>query len=720
MNKYTIIGVIMLMSISLLGVVGLQLYWINNAIEVKQEQFDRSVNEALAKVVEKLETNEAVSVVTNQMASLEDSSTVPAPKPASPVKVKPTQTETKPKPAAQITPTQAPPKQATAPQKSSQSTTVLKQLNGKEIITTYSTFTPDKANGATDQVIIMGTARADSALAQRSLSLRGVRQLAASPAQAERKEPTFRVVQSDTIFFNRLQGRQIPLTSTKLDSLLSNGKNNRLKINNRLIQFSFDTLRHMATKLDSLKHIEFFERIKADDIASIRVSADSILIYQKGLVPPVYVHGKRNTPGAGVTFWQGATAPRPEPSIKKATATPVLITKPASELKNPTLANLKKNVASIERVDIKKDKLLDVAQKMVVEYVVKDVPLEKRLNLTELPGILKTELQNKGITLDFGYWIVSNNQDTVAVKHVERLAKSDLTHSYSASLFPNDIFDKSDALGIYFPQSKTYALRSLWGMMALSCLFTLVIIATFGTTIHIIYKQKKLSDMKNDFINNMTHEFKTPIATISLATDSITNPKVYEKPERIKYYTNIIREENKRMNAQVENVLQIALLEKNEFKMNLQQVDVHTLIIRAIESINLQIEQRLGHISMQLNALEHELRSDEVHLYNVICNLIDNANKYSPGSPEINLSTQNINGGILIAVEDKGIGMTKDTQQRVFDKFYRVPTGNLHNVKGFGLGLSYVKAIVQAHHGDIKLKSEPGRGSRFEIYLPLS
>lgn len=382
------------------------------------------------------------------------------------------------------------------------------------------------------------------------------------------------------------------------------------------------------------------------------------------------------------------------------------------------LPGSKTNASSIEKAAVKKEKLNDVVQKMVVEYVVKDEPLQSRMNLHHLPVLLKTELQQQGIQLDFGYWVVSGQSDTVAARNVKELHNRTLPQ-YRASLFPNDIFEKPDYLGLYFPDSKTYALKSLFGMLALSALFTLVMIATFGTTIHIIYKQKKLSEMKNDFINNMTHEFKTPIATISLATDSITNPKVFENPDRVKYYTGIIRAENKRMNAQVENVLQIAQLEKNEFRMNLQPTDVHALIIKAIEGIQLQVEQRLGQVTVQLNALQHELRSDEVHLFNVVCNLLDNANKYSPATPEINLTTRNVTGGIVIAVEDKGIGMSKETQQRVFEKFYRVPTGNLHNVKGFGLGLSYVKAIVQAHRGDIRLKSELGKGSRFEIFLPI-
>jgi signal transduction histidine kinase len=489
------------------------------------------------------------------------------------------------------------------------------------------------------------------------------------------------------------------------------------QVNGRHFRISMDTLQYIALHLDSIwRHSKSDFNIRAEEIAAINVLRDSVLILKNpsasrkqaqrmaALKLPDRVIIQHPSRAPQETQLPKEASPRAHVDVReKRQPEPAIPAKPA--------------VPDPVKVEAKKEKLNDVVEKMVVEYVAKDVPLQERLNLANLKPMLQAELNHKGICLDFGYWVLSGQQDTVAAGHI--VAASDSFATYKANLFPNDIFDKPDYLAVYFPDSHTYALQSLWVMLLFSAVFTLVIVATFGTTIHIIFKQKKLSEMKNDFINNMTHEFKTPIATISLATDSIANPKVYANPDKIQYYTNIIRQENKRMNVQVENVLQIAQLEKNDFKMNLQLLDLHALIAKAVESIQLQVEERMGQITAQLNALEHELKLDEVHAYNVICNLLDNANKYSPGSPEIKLVTRNVDGGIILAVEDKGMGMTRDMQLRVFDKFYRVPTGNLHNVKGFGLGLSYVKAIVKAHHGSISLHSEPGKGSRFEIFLPF-
>jgi two-component system phosphate regulon sensor histidine kinase PhoR len=224
--------------------------------------------------------------------------------------------------------------------------------------------------------------------------------------------------------------------------------------------------------------------------------------------------------------------------------------------------------------------------------------------------------------------------------------------------------------------------------------------------------------MKTDFINNMTHEFKTPIATISLAADSIASPKVITDEVKINRFVSIIQQENKRMLKQVEKVLQMAQIDKKDFDLRVAEVDLHELIRQAVEHLSLQVQQREGHIEMQLEASHPVVEGDQTHLSNVIHNLLDNANKYSAISPRIKISTFNINGGMEIIVEDKGIGMAKEDQKHIFDKFYRVHTGNLHDVKGFGLGLSYVKAITLAHQGTIEVKSELGQGSKFSLYLP--
>ena len=225
--------------------------------------------------------------------------------------------------------------------------------------------------------------------------------------------------------------------------------------------------------------------------------------------------------------------------------------------------------------------------------------------------------------------------------------------------------------------------------------------------------------MKNDFINNMTHEFKTPIATISLASDSITNPSVISNPDKVKRFADIIRQENKRMHGQVEKVLQMALVERGSIKLNFSDVNIHQVIEQAVSNMSLQVERKEGSVTAQLDAEKYYVEGDLNHISNVINNLLDNANKYSPEKPEITVSTRNISNGIEITVSDKGIGMSKEAKKRIFEKFYRVHTGNLHDVKGFGLGLAYVKAMVTAHKGSIDVKSELGKGSSFILLFPF-
>jgi two-component system phosphate regulon sensor histidine kinase PhoR len=225
--------------------------------------------------------------------------------------------------------------------------------------------------------------------------------------------------------------------------------------------------------------------------------------------------------------------------------------------------------------------------------------------------------------------------------------------------------------------------------------------------------------MKSDFINNMTHEFKTPIATISIAADSITNNKVINEEEKVRFFAGMIKKENIRMNEQVERILQIARLDRKEFEFNFQATDVHPLIEAAIDGIVLQVEQRGGRIETRFEAVNPVVTTDPTHFTNLVCNLLDNANKYTADAPVIKVSTTNAADGVLLTVEDNGIGMTKAVQARIFDKFYRQTSGNIHTIKGFGLGLSYIKAILEANNGTIKVHSEPGKGSRFVVFIPF-
>ncbi|MBZ5858225.1 sensor histidine kinase [Flavihumibacter profundi] len=275
-----------------------------------------------------------------------------------------------------------------------------------------------------------------------------------------------------------------------------------------------------------------------------------------------------------------------------------------------------------------------------------------------------------------------------------------------------------EVMVVVVPNIKHIVFRELRWMIAGAVLFTLILLAAFYVTVSALLNQKKLSEIKNDFINNMTHEFKTPLATISLAVDALRTEKVANDREKGQYFTGIIKEENKRMNKQVETILQAALMDRQEIQLSKRPIRVHAVIEQVLENFDLQLQSKGGHADIQLNAVNDEIMADEVHFTNLISNLVDNAVKYSKDNLLLKISTVNTSKGILIRIEDNGIGMTKENVKKIFEKFYRVHTGNLHNVKGFGLGLSYVKTIVDAHNGKIKVDSTPGKGTSFTIDMP--
>jgi two-component system, OmpR family, phosphate regulon sensor histidine kinase PhoR len=279
---------------------------------------------------------------------------------------------------------------------------------------------------------------------------------------------------------------------------------------------------------------------------------------------------------------------------------------------------------------------------------------------------------------------------------------------------------QEEFLAVIVPNQENLIWKSMRWFIAGAILFTIIITTAFFITIRTLLRQKKLSEIKSDFINNMTHEFKTPLATISLAVDALKNEKVVNDREKTNYFTGIIKEENKRMNKQVETILQAALLDKQEVQLNLKKLPAHELIQSALNNIQLQVEEKEGTMEVKLDAAKDLILADEVHFTNLVSNLLDNAIKYSKEKPQIKLSTQNAGNQLRIKIEDNGIGMNKETLSRIFEKFYRAHTGNIHNVKGFGLGLSYVKTMVDAHHGTIKAESMPGKGSSFTISMPLA
>src|SRR5690606_18959901 len=270
-----------------------------------------------------------------------------------------------------------------------------------------------------------------------------------------------------------------------------------------------------------------------------------------------------------------------------------------------------------------------------------------------------------------------------------------------------------------FPTMKRFIFSSIMKMALLSLVFTLVIMIAYTSAIYQLIKQKRISEIKSDFINNMTHEFKTPIATINLAVEAIRNTKSIEDKEKVLRYLGMVRDENKRMHAQVENVLRISKLEKNQLDINKDRVDMHDIIGDAIAHVELIVQDRGGYVNAHLDAERAEVLANDMHMTNVIVNILDNAIKYSPETPKIDIFTEVVKNNIIIKVQDQGAGMSKAVLKKVFEKFYREHTGDIHNVKGHGLGLAYVKRIIDDHQGEVYAESEKGKGSTFFIKLPL-
>ncbi len=345
--------------------------------------------------------------------------------------------------------------------------------------------------------------------------------------------------------------------------------------------------------------------------------------------------------------------------------------------------------------------------------------IESRLKPEELDSLLDAGLKNKGIDIAYDFGVLDPLSEQLVIKDIANKEEDLLKTDLRANLFPNDIMGEAGYLLINFPQQQTYLLKKIWVTLASSVVLILVVIFCFAYAIFTIFRQKKLSEIKNDFINNMTHEFKTPISTVSLACEALRDKEVNATEELKERYLGIIDDENKRLGLQVEKVLQMAVIERQDLNLKLEEVDMHDIIHQAMENISFQINSKGGKIITELKAIKHSLLADQLHLTNIMVNLLDNANKYSPEAPEIKITTQDSAKGITINVMDKGIGISRDALSKIFDKFYRVPTGNVHDVKGFGLGLAYVKNMIEAHGGKISVSSELKKGSNFKIFLPF-
>ncbi|MEX0312882.1 MAG: sensor histidine kinase [Allomuricauda sp.] len=346
----------------------------------------------------------------------------------------------------------------------------------------------------------------------------------------------------------------------------------------------------------------------------------------------------------------------------------------------------------------------------------KSQPIHKRITKKELELLLDQELRNRNIDIDFEYGVYSQGYPTKIKSKRFKFSESKM---YEAPIFKDSEGNTNFSLLLTFPKQKKFIFGSIMGMALLSLIFTLVILVAYSSAIYQLIKQKQISEIKTDFINNMTHEFKTPIATINLAVEAIRNPKSIEDKDKVLRYLGMIREENKRMHAQVENVLRISKLEKNQLDIRKDRVDAHDIVSDAITHVELIVKNRGGYIHSHLDAERSEVLANDMHFTNVVVNMLDNAIKYSPEPPKIDVFTETVKNNIIIKIQDQGAGMSKAVLKKVFEKFYREHTGDIHNVKGHGLGLAYVKRIIEDHQGEVYAESEKGKGSTFFIKLPL-
>lgn len=362
----------------------------------------------------------------------------------------------------------------------------------------------------------------------------------------------------------------------------------------------------------------------------------------------------------------------------------------------------------------------DYVKRVVSDLVVAELePIEDRITRKELDTLLQSALDEAGINLAYSYGVFSGSNDSLRVASTTGSPEQLRATEFRTRLFPNDMLSARSELALHFPGRAAYLWKQMSMLVLTNLLFIGVIGAVFIYTVRVMLAQKRFSGRIVDFINNMTHEFKTPISTVALACEAIMRPDVIEQPERIGKYGRMILDENQRMRHQVEKILQMAVIEEGDYDLRLSEIDLHQIIKAAIEGISLQIENRKGKITQLLEANYAVIKGDNLHMTNIINNLLDNANKYSPDEPDITVSTKNDGSDLLITISDRGAGIAESDQKAVFDKYFRVHSGNVHNVKGFGLGLSYVRMMVEAQHGDIRLSSKLGEGTIVELRFPF-
>ena len=371
----------------------------------------------------------------------------------------------------------------------------------------------------------------------------------------------------------------------------------------------------------------------------------------------------------------------------------------------------------IDSIKVHKEKFVnEIVEELILIGETQNV--EERLNKSELKNYIKNNLIDNGISADFIFGVQSQKRDTILFLKDKNQINELRESSYRARLFPEELFISPNDLVLTFPNRTGYLLRSVSTVLLISSLFILSIIFLYYKTVKILIRQKKVAEIKNDLINNITHEFKTPISTIALAAEALKEPELNKDRVAIEKYTTMIEEENDRLKNMVDSLLNTAMIENGEYSLEKSEIDIHSLIKNLVNRNKLRLETANGEIILELLAEDHKVFADQQHIANILNNIIDNAIKYSRHKPLIKISSVNKSGCISISISDNGIGIDKYQQKKIFNTFYRVPTGNIQDVRGYGIGLSYVKKLVEAHGGTINVESKLNKGTTFNLFLP--
>lgn len=483
----------------------------------------------------------------------------------------------------------------------------------------------------------------------------------------------------------------------------------------RNAQFSFSVRAALTRITNQLEVIEARERLEKQGVSKNWLrNADPVLIeslmkQRTTLVDTVWVEQDGERKGVEITsdHFSGVIQ-----NNDHSTSEPELWNS-----QDPT-ASESNNLMSPEQTSAKPMQLL---QELFSGYLSLDLrkPIHERIDKQLLDSLIYAELEERGIKTQYEFAVFNVFEQPVVASTGDKDMLSEIFElGYRTRLFPNDFFQELNYLKIYFPNQRNYLVGTMWEVLFIAGLFMLVIVIAFTYSIRTILRQKKLSEIKNDFINNMTHELKTPISTISLACEALADPDINHNGSRAGNFIGMIRDENKRLGVLVENVLRSAVIDRGEVALKPESINMQELIEEVNHNMIIQVKRRGGELHTEFKATNHVIEGDRIHLTNVLYNLIDNALKYTPADPEITITTRNKGKCLVVSVKDNGIGISREHHKKIFDKLYRVPTGNVHNVKGFGLGLSYVKNIAEKHRGKVTVSSDTNKGSTFSLYIP--